>query len=122
ERQDRDLWLIDDCSMEGACQMTWPRGRNIIQVCKPAEEFIFCKPIALLHLDADHTEPVVREHLFKYAPHVVVGGAIVFHDFGGQEYPGVKAAWEYWLNQVASRSRHWQKTAAAGSVQVVRRV
>lgn len=54
-------------------------------------ERTFVKPVGLLFVDAIHEEAAVRADHAAWAPHVVAGGWIAFHDFGG-DYPGCTRA------------------------------
>lgn len=51
------------------------------------------QPIALLHIDADHSYEEVKADL-ELAKFVIVDGLVVLHDFGRVTAPGVKKAWE----------------------------
>jgi hypothetical protein len=43
-------------------------------------------------IDGDHTYEGVARDIISYAPIVKPGGLLIFDDFGGQNFPGVKRA------------------------------
>jgi hypothetical protein len=87
---DRELWLYDDLSLEGADTEHWPpnalwwEGLNLLEVDPP-------RSIALLHHDAAHDYATVLRHLTHFHPEIVPGGFVVLHDW--KDYPGVATAW-----------------------------
>lgn len=49
------------------------------------------QPLALLHVDGDHSHQAVRRDIERYLPHLVPGGIVVFDDYDAA-HPGVVAA------------------------------
>lgn len=53
--------------------------------------FPWRRPLALLHVDGDHTHAAVKRDIERYLPHLVPGGIVVFDDYDAA-HPGVVGA------------------------------
>lgn len=51
-------------------------------------------PQEMIFLDAMHTYEDVKADIERWWPHLLPGGLMVFHDYGHDDYPGVKQAVE----------------------------
>ena len=49
-------------------------------------------PIDMLFIDGDHIEEAKRADIETWLPHVPSGGIVAFHDYGSNDWPGVKVA------------------------------
>lgn len=113
---ERTVWLVDDMSLEGADQSTWPTGEHVFHVRRWTH--IVIEPIAVLHQDAGHDYDTVLHHLLALGPDVAPGGMVCLHDFHSLTYPDVQRAWEVYLSTSGSV---WDDFGQAGSLQVWRR-
>lgn len=73
---------------------------------------VFPEPVGLLFIDADHTYGAVRADFEAWAPKVVEGGIVAFHDYAGKpEDHGVKR-----FVDESVLGHGWHKYAAIGSL------
>lgn len=118
-RGGRDLFLLDDLSMEGADQAQWPTGEHIFHLTGTYSCNVLFDDtdyIALLHQDAGHDYDTVLWHLKWYGPSITRGGLVALHDFHSTTYPDVQRAW----NDYAGGTR-WDGYGRAGTLQVWRK-
>lgn len=104
---DRELWLFDngtDCAVRPE---TWPHGPNVHHVLRGVEmkDVERIGPVALLHIDGDHSQAGVLFDLTTMGASVVVGGRIVLHDWLQPNHDdgdggAVQRAWEQWPGHV----------------------
>jgi predicted O-methyltransferase YrrM len=77
-------------------------------------------PLGLLFIDGAHSlEPVTRDYE-GWAPHVMDGGALVFHDIYPDPADGGQAPLQVYRRALASRA--FAEVSAEGSLRVLRRV
>lgn len=118
-RRGRRMILIDTLVCPGADPAQWPTGDGIYHVTT-AGGMVMNAPIALLHLDGDHTFAGVTYDLEAYGPLVVMGGRIALHDYGNsvpQNDCRVRQAWEAWEG-----SKKFAHIGSAESLAVFQRV
>lgn len=104
------LVLIDNLADPGACTDAWPAGAQWITGPAVAS-LVWTNPIALLHIDGDHSYAGVLADLYKYAPFVKLGGFVVLHDWA-EPAAGVSKAWHDWAIPGAWQQRHAVKQQA----------
>ncbi|MEU7002184.1 class I SAM-dependent methyltransferase [Nonomuraea sp. NPDC046570] len=77
-------------------------------------------PLGLLFIDGGHSEEPVTRDYEGWAPHVVVGGALVFHDIYPDPADGGQAPYGVYLRALASGA--FEEVAVTGSLRVLERV
>ncbi|WP_173529398.1 class I SAM-dependent methyltransferase [Nonomuraea antri] len=77
-------------------------------------------PLGLLFIDGGHSEEPVTRDYEGWAPHVMVGGALVFHDIYPDPADGGQAPYRVYLRALASGA--FNEVAVEGSVRVLERV
>lgn len=97
---ERELWMFDSCADCGVLTAHWPHGHHVLRgvEIKDVEPI---GPIALLHIDGDHSYAGVLYDLTTLGASVVVGGRIVLHDWLQPNHDdgdggAVRRAWEQW--------------------------
>ena len=83
------LYLIDNLVAPKADPKKWPAGPDVVHIIGESDRYNGGE-IAFLHIDADYKEEVVKKDLDRLLPHVIKGGRVLLHDWGG----GVKRAGE----------------------------
>ncbi len=64
--------------------------------------------IALLFIDADHSEAAVRRDLANWTPRVKVDGVVALHDLWYHSIPGVaRAITDWWCSEWDERGAKW---------------
>ncbi|MEQ4718945.1 class I SAM-dependent methyltransferase [Nonomuraea sp. B19D2] len=76
--------------------------------------------LGMLFIDGGHSEEPVTRDYEGWAPHVVAGGAVVFHDVYPDPADGGQAP--YRIYQRALRSGAFREVSAEGSLRVLERV
>ncbi|MFG1700240.1 class I SAM-dependent methyltransferase [Nonomuraea sp. NPDC049309] len=77
-------------------------------------------PLGMLFIDGGHSdEPVTRDYE-GWAPHVMTGGALVFHDIYPDPADGGQAPYRVYLRALASGA--FAEVAVTGSLRVLERV
>ncbi|NUR91607.1 MAG: class I SAM-dependent methyltransferase [Nonomuraea sp.] len=76
-------------------------------------------PLALLFIDGGHSEEPVTRDYEGWAPHVMAGGALVFHDIYPDPADGGQAPYGVYLRALASGAFH--EVSAEGSLRVLER-
>jgi predicted O-methyltransferase YrrM len=95
----RPIYAIDPF-VEPPFKFFWENVKNhglekfVIPIKKHSEEaYDDCpKSIAAIFIDGDHNYSSVKHDIIHYAPRVVKGGFIVFHDYDSHYWPGVPKA------------------------------
>ncbi|MFI7443730.1 class I SAM-dependent methyltransferase [Nonomuraea indica] len=77
-------------------------------------------PLAMLFIDGGHSEEPVTRDYEGWAPHVMAGGALVFHDIYPDPADGGQAPYRVYLRALASGA--FAEVAAEGSLRVLERV
>lgn len=77
-------------------------------------------PLGLLFIDGGHSEEPVTRDYEGWAPHVMVGGALVFHDIYPDPADGGQAPYQVYLR--ALESGGFGEVAVEGSLRVLERV
>ena len=77
-------------------------------------------PLAMLFIDGGHSEEPVTNDYEGWAPHLMVGGALVFHDIYPDPAKGGQAP--YRVYQRALTSGDYKEISAEGSLRVLERV
>jgi len=70
--------LLENLLLAGVAEHVW-----LLQTTSARAARGWTQPIALLWIDGDHTYEAARADLAAWAPHVVPGGIIAFHDSRG---------------------------------------
>jgi predicted O-methyltransferase YrrM len=66
-------------------------------------------PLAFVHIDANHTLDFVRADIGLWAPKIMSGGVITFHDYGRQRADiQVKQAVDEWQAHCRAKGRGWE--------------
>ncbi|WP_285708703.1 class I SAM-dependent methyltransferase [Microtetraspora sp. NBRC 16547] len=76
-------------------------------------------PLALLFIDGGHSEEPVTRDYEGWAPHVIDGGALVFHDIYPDPADGGQAPYRVYLRAIASGA--FTEVRAEGSLRVLER-
>jgi predicted O-methyltransferase YrrM len=74
--------------------------------------------IGLLWIDSTHTAEHVTAELAAWLPHVVIGGIIAFHDYGGASTPQLKAP----IDQAFKNNLRWKLIAGYHTVIAFKRL
>lgn len=77
-------------------------------------------PLGMLFIDGAHSEEPVTRDYEGWAPHVMAGGALVFHDIYPDPADGGQGP--YQVYQRAVRSGAFRETSVQGSLRVLERV
>ncbi|MEV1241484.1 class I SAM-dependent methyltransferase [Nonomuraea sp. NPDC050022] len=77
-------------------------------------------PLGLLFIDGGHSEEPVTRDYEGWAPHVMAGGALVFHDIYPDPAAGGQAPYQVYLRALASGA--FTETSVEGSLRVLERV
>ncbi|MFI6499321.1 class I SAM-dependent methyltransferase [Nonomuraea typhae] len=77
-------------------------------------------PLALLFIDGGHSEAPVTADYEGWAPHVMAGGALVFHDIYPDPADGGQAPYRVYLRALASGG--FKEVGAEGSLRILERV
>lgn len=77
-------------------------------------------PLGVLFIDGGHSEEPVTQDYEGWAPHVTVGGALVFHDIYPDPADGGQAPYRVYLRALASGA--FAEVRAVGSLRVLERV
>ncbi|MFC7592940.1 class I SAM-dependent methyltransferase [Nonomuraea antimicrobica] len=77
-------------------------------------------PLGLLFIDGGHSEEPVTSDYEGWAPHVVTGGALVFHDIYPDPADGGQAPYRVYQRALASGA--FGEVAVTGSLRVLERV
>ncbi|WP_248958043.1 class I SAM-dependent methyltransferase [Sphaerisporangium perillae] len=77
-------------------------------------------PLAMLFIDGGHSEGPVTKDYEGWAPHVMVGGALVFHDIYPDPAKGGQAPFNVFRRALASGD--FKEVATEGSLRVLERV
>jgi predicted O-methyltransferase YrrM len=77
-------------------------------------------PLALLFIDGGHSEGPVTHDYEGWSPHIMVGGALIFHDIYPNPADGGQAP--YQVYQRALASGHFTEVGQAGSLRILERV
>ncbi|MCA2223103.1 class I SAM-dependent methyltransferase [Nonomuraea aurantiaca] len=77
-------------------------------------------PLGLLFIDGGHSEEPVTRDYEGWAPHVMAGGALVFHDIYPDPAAGGQAPYRVYLRALASGA--FTETSVEGSLRVLERV
>jgi predicted O-methyltransferase YrrM len=77
-------------------------------------------PLGLVFIDGGHAFDVARADYESWAPHVVAGGALAFHDVFEDPADGGQAPYEVW--KLAVGSGDFEPVSTTGSLRVLRRV
>ncbi|MEU7831141.1 MULTISPECIES: class I SAM-dependent methyltransferase [unclassified Nonomuraea] len=77
-------------------------------------------PLGLLFIDGGHSEEPVTRDYEGWAPHVMAGGALVFHDIYPDPADGGQAPYQVYLRALASGA--FTETSVEGSLRVLERV
>ncbi|WP_157250978.1 class I SAM-dependent methyltransferase [Nonomuraea typhae] len=77
-------------------------------------------PLALLFIDGGHSEAPVTADYEGWAPHVMAGGALVFHDIYPDPADGGQAPYQVYVRALASGE--FKEVGAEGSLRILERV
>jgi len=77
-------------------------------------------PLGMLFIDGGHSDDPVTRDYEGWAPHVMAGGALVFHDIYPDPAMGGQAPYRVYLRALASGG--FAETSAEGSLRVLERV
>jgi len=77
-------------------------------------------PLGLLFIDGGHSEEPVTRDYEGWAPHVMAGGALVFHDIYPDPADGGQAPYQVYLRALASGA--FTETSVEDSLRVLERV
>ncbi|WP_433519749.1 class I SAM-dependent methyltransferase [Nonomuraea sp. CA-143628] len=77
-------------------------------------------PLGLLFIDGGHSEEPVTRDYEGWAPHVMAGGALVFHDIYPDPADGGQAPYQVYRRALASGA--FTETSVEGSLRVLERV
>ncbi|WP_431901276.1 class I SAM-dependent methyltransferase [Nonomuraea sp. bgisy101] len=77
-------------------------------------------PLAMLFIDGGHSEEPVTRDYEGWAPHVMVGGALVFHDIYPDPADGGQAPYRVYLRALESGA--FKETSVTGSLRVLTRL
>jgi predicted O-methyltransferase YrrM len=77
-------------------------------------------PLAMVFIDGGHTEDLAQADYDGWAPHVLPGGALVFHDIFPDPADGGQAPYRVYQRALASGA--WRERRIAGSLRVLERV
>ncbi|HUR04832.1 MAG TPA: class I SAM-dependent methyltransferase [Nonomuraea sp.] len=77
-------------------------------------------PLGMLFIDGGHSDDPVTRDYEGWAPHVMAGGALVFHDIYPDPAAGGQAPYRIYLRALASGG--FAETSAEGSLRVLERV
>ena len=75
-------------------------------------------PVGLVFVDGGHAEDVARADYLGWAPHIVPGGLLVFHDVFEDPARGGLAPYRVWCRAVADG---FEPVSTTGSLRVLRR-
>jgi predicted O-methyltransferase YrrM len=76
-------------------------------------------PLGMLFIDGGHAEDLAQADYDGWAPHVMTGGALVFHDIFSDPADGGQAP--YRVYQRALGTGHWEERRIEGSLRVLER-
>ncbi|ADG89575.1 class I SAM-dependent methyltransferase [Thermobispora bispora] len=76
-------------------------------------------PLAVLFIDGGHSEEPVTQDYEGWAPHVIEGGALVFHDIYPDPADGGQAPYRVYLRALASGA--FKEVRVVGSLRVLER-
>jgi MMP 1-O-methyltransferase len=74
--------------------------------------------VGMLWIDSTHTAAHVTAELAAWLSHVIVGGIVAFHDYGGATTPQLKAP----IDKAFANRRHWQVVAGFHTVIAFKRL
>ena len=78
------------------------------------------KPLGLLFIDGGHSDDPVTRDYDGWAPHVAIGGALVFHDIYPDPADGGQAPYRVYLRALASGD--FKEVSVTGSLRVLERI
>ncbi|MCA2184875.1 class I SAM-dependent methyltransferase [Nonomuraea cavernae] len=81
---------------------------------------LWATPLGLLFIDGGHSEEPVTRDYEGWAPHVMEGGALVFHDIYPDPATGGQAPYRVYLRALASGA--FKEVSVEGSLRVLERV
>jgi cephalosporin hydroxylase len=62
---------------------------TVVPVRKRSTDVEWARPVSMLFIDALHDYDSVAQDFARFAPWVIPGGYIAFHDYGNPDFPGV---------------------------------
>lgn len=77
-------------------------------------------PLGMVFIDGGHAEDLAQADYDGWAPHVLPGGALVFHDIFADPADGGQAPYRVYQRALASGA--WEERRIAGSLRVLERV
>lgn len=77
-------------------------------------------PLGMVFIDGGHAEDLAQADYDGWAPHVLPGGALVFHDIFPDPADGGQAPYRVYRRALASGA--WEERRVAGSLRVLERV
>ncbi len=77
-------------------------------------------PLAMVFIDGGHAEDLAQADYDGWAPHVMSGGALVFHDIFPDPADGGQAPYRVYGR--ALETGHWEEHRVEGSLRVLRRL
>ncbi len=81
---------------------------------------LWSTPLAMLFIDGGHSEEPVTRDYEGWAPHVMTGGALVFHDIYPDPADGGQAPFQVYRRALASGA--FEEVSVTGSLRVLERV
>jgi predicted O-methyltransferase YrrM len=81
---------------------------------------LWSTPLGMLFIDGGHAEDLAQADYDGWAPHVLPGGALVFHDIFADPAAGGQAPYRVYQRALASGA--WEERRVAGSLRVLERV
>jgi MMP 1-O-methyltransferase len=80
---------------------------------------LWSRPLGMLFIDGGHAEDLAQADYDGWAPHVMSGGALVFHDIFPDPADGGQAP--YRVYRRALETGHWEERRVEGSLRVLER-
>jgi predicted O-methyltransferase YrrM len=80
---------------------------------------LWSTPLGMLFIDGGHAEDLAQADYDGWAPHVMSGGALVFHDIFPDPADGGQAPYRVYLR--ALQTGHWEERRVEGSLRVLQR-
>jgi MMP 1-O-methyltransferase len=81
---------------------------------------LWSTPLGMVFIDGGHAEELAQADYDGWAPHVVPGGALVFHDIFPDPVDGGQAPYRVYRRALASGA--WEERQITGSLRVLERV
>ncbi len=81
---------------------------------------LWSTPLGMVFIDGGHAEDLAQADYDGWAPHVLPGGALLFHDVFPDPADGGQAPYRVYQRALASGA--WEERGAAGSLCVLERV